>query len=35
MFRDDLRAGVKHVGLALRDPEEFTVAWNNGSSRYA
>ena len=34
MFRDDLRAGVRHVGLALRDPEEFAVAWNEGDVRY-
>jgi hypothetical protein len=35
MFRDDLRAGVEHVGLALRDPEEFAVAWHVGRSPYA
>jgi hypothetical protein len=34
MFRDDLRAGVAHVGLALRDPEEFAVRWNDGRSPY-
>ena len=34
MFRDDLRVGVHHVGLALRDPEAFAVAWNEGRSAY-
>ncbi|MCI0334051.1 MAG: hypothetical protein L0228_12605 [Planctomycetes bacterium] len=34
MFRDQLRDGVHHVGLALRDPEEFAVAWNEGRSAY-
>ena len=34
MFRENLRAGVKHVGLALRDPEEFAVKWNEGRSDY-
>jgi hypothetical protein len=35
MFRQHLRAGVQHVGLALRDPEEFAVAWNVGRIVYA
>lgn len=35
MFRQHLRAGVHHVGLALRDPEEFAVAWNDGRIIYA
>jgi hypothetical protein len=35
MFRQHLRAGVHHVGLALRDPEEFAVAWNDGRIVYA
>jgi hypothetical protein len=34
MFRDDLRTGIHHVGLALRDPEKFAVAWNEGRSAY-
>ena len=35
MFREHLRVGVNHVGLALRDPEEFAVAWNDGRIAYA
>jgi hypothetical protein len=34
MFRDDLRMGVRHVGVALRDPEAFAVAWNEGRNEY-
>src|SRR6185436_18839073 len=34
MFRDDLRVGIHHVGLALRDPEAFATAWNEGHSEY-
>jgi hypothetical protein len=34
MFRDDLRVGIHHVGLALRDPEAFATAWNEGRSDY-
>src|SRR3954452_5787823 len=34
MFRDDLRLGVRHVGVALRDPEAFAVAWNEGRNNY-
>jgi hypothetical protein len=34
MFRDDLRVGIRHVGLALRDPEAFAVAWNEGRTDY-
>ncbi len=34
MFRDDLREGVHQVGVALRDPEEFAVAWNEGRTAY-
>ena len=34
MFRDHLRTGVQHVGLALRDPEAFAVAWNDGQGAY-
>lgn len=34
MFRDDLRMGVRQVGVALRDPEAFAVAWNEGRTEY-
>jgi hypothetical protein len=34
MFRDDLRVGIHHVGLALRDPEAFAAAWNDGQNEY-
>jgi hypothetical protein len=34
MFRDDLRLGIRQVGVALRDPEAFAVAWNEGRSDY-
>ncbi len=34
MFRGDLRTGIRHVGLALRDPEAFAVAWNEQRSAY-
>jgi len=34
MFRDDLSLGIHHVGLALRDPEAFAVAWNEGQCAY-
>jgi hypothetical protein len=34
MFRNHLRLGLTHVGLALRDPEEFAVAWNDGRAGY-
>src|SRR6185369_11039074 len=34
MFRDNLRLGIHHVGLALRDPEAFATAWNEGRSEY-
>jgi hypothetical protein len=34
MFRDDLRKGVQHVGVALRDPEEFAAAWNEERNEY-
>ena len=35
MFRERLRAGIVHVGHALREPEEFTLLWQQGSRRYA
>ena len=30
MFRDDVRLGIRQVGVALRDPEAFAVAWAEG-----
>ena len=35
MLRDHFRAGVAHVGQALRDPEDFAAAWNDGAARYS
>ena len=35
MLRDQLRTGVTHVGLALRDPETFARYWNDGQKLYA
>ena len=32
--RADIRAGIKHVGLALRDPERFAERWNDGQANY-
>jgi hypothetical protein len=34
MFRDDLRLGIRQVGVALGDPEAFAVAWNEGRTDY-
>lgn len=34
MFREQLRSGVAHVGLALREPEAFAVRWNQGEVQY-
>lgn len=34
MFRDRVQSGVRHVGLALRQPEEFASQWNVGSQQY-
>lgn len=34
MFREQLRSGIAHVGLALRTPEDFAVAWNDGAVLY-
>lgn len=34
MFRAHLRAGVAHVGQALRDPEDFTLRWHREGSPY-
>src|SRR5262245_27783366 len=32
MLRESLRLSIAHVGLALREPEEFTVAWDRGAT---
>jgi hypothetical protein len=34
MFREQLRSGVAHVGLALREPEAFAMRWNQGEVQY-
>lgn len=34
MLREQLRSGVAHVGLALREPELFAVRWNRGEVEY-
>ncbi len=34
MLQQNLRAGVHHVGLALRDPETFAAQWNEGQTDY-
>jgi hypothetical protein len=35
MLRAQLRSGVAHVGLALREPEEFTRRWHGGETVYS
>ena len=34
MFRDRLRAGLSHVGQALREPEAFTRRWHDEGEPY-
>lgn len=34
MFRQQLQSGVAHVGLALREPEEFAARWNRNQVQY-
>lgn len=34
MLQTTLRSSFAHVGLALRHPEDFAVAWNTGSATY-
>ena len=34
MLRENLSVGITQVGLALRDPEEFTAGWNEGRNAY-
>ncbi len=33
-IRTEIRAGISHVGEALRDPEHFAERWNNGETNY-
>lgn len=33
-MREQIRSGIAHVGQALRQPEEFAAAWNDGVVRY-
>src|SRR3981189_3752944 len=35
MFRARLRASLVHIGQALREPEEFTLLWQQAGSPYA
>jgi hypothetical protein len=34
MLREQIRSGIDHVGLALREPEEFAFRWARGDVRY-
>jgi len=34
MIREQLQSGVAHVGLALREPEEFALRWNLDQVQY-
>lgn len=34
MLRNELRASVASVGLALREPEQFAIAWDRENERY-
>ena len=34
VFREQLQSGIAHVGLALREPEEFASHWNKGEADY-
>lgn len=34
MLRDNVRAGLRHVGLALRQPEDFAWQWETSENRY-
>ena len=33
-MREQIRSGIAHVGQALRQPEEFAAAWNDGAVHY-
>jgi hypothetical protein len=35
MFRDRSRAGLAHIGQALREPETFTLRWHREPAPYA
>lgn len=35
MLRTELRASVAHVGLALREPEQFALAWQRQEKHYS
>ena len=35
MLRAQLRSGLAHVGLALREPEEFARRWHGGEVPYS
>jgi hypothetical protein len=35
MFRERLRASLVHIGQGLREPEEFTLLWQQGGKPYA
>jgi hypothetical protein len=34
MMKEQLRDGLAHVGLALREPEEFAKRWQRGTANY-
>lgn len=34
MLRAQIRSGISHVGLALRNPEEFAIGWKDGQVNY-
>ena len=34
MFRDSLSVSLAHVGMALREPEEFALRWHQEASHY-
>jgi len=34
MLRNEIRSGMTHVGLALKDPATFAVNWNDGTIVY-
>ncbi len=34
MFRDSLKSSLAHVGIALREPEDFALRWHQEASHY-
>ena len=34
MLRNRLRSSIKHVGQALREPEQFALRWHQGTTHY-